>query len=107
MQAFRTRNTNQTAIHAMQKLRTRNTTRPAIRAMQALRTGITERAATRLREAILTSKAVRRCISPIDMMTDLVQNTAEINWDYASIQRLDEQNLSTRLISFNLGNAIG
>lgn len=44
---------------------------------------------------------------PIDMMTDLVQNTAEINWDYASIQRLDEQDLSTRLISFNLGNAIG
>jgi polysaccharide biosynthesis/export protein len=44
---------------------------------------------------------------PIDIMTDLVQNTAEINWDYASIQRLDEQDLSTRLISFNLGNAIG
>ena len=43
---------------------------------------------------------------PIDMMTELVQNTAEINWDYASIQRLDEQDLSTRLISFNLGNAI-
>jgi protein involved in polysaccharide export with SLBB domain len=44
---------------------------------------------------------------PIDIMTDLVQNTAEINWDYASIERLDEQDLSTRLISFNLGNAIG
>ena len=44
---------------------------------------------------------------PIDIMTDLVQNTAEINWDYASIQRLDEQDLSTRLIAFNLGNAIG
>ena len=43
---------------------------------------------------------------PIDMMTELVQNTAEINWDYASIQRLDEQDLSTRLVAFNLGNAI-
>lgn len=43
----------------------------------------------------------------IDMMQDLLENTAEINWDYASIQRLDEQDLSTRLISFNLGNAIG
>jgi len=42
----------------------------------------------------------------IDIMTDLLQNTAEINWDYASIQRLDEQDLSTRLISFNLSNAI-
>jgi protein involved in polysaccharide export with SLBB domain len=44
---------------------------------------------------------------PIEIMTDLVQNTAEINWDYASIQRLDEQDLSTHLLSFNLGNAIG
>jgi len=44
---------------------------------------------------------------PIDIMTYLVQNTAEINWDYASIQRLDEQDLSTHLLSFNLGNAIG
>ncbi len=44
---------------------------------------------------------------PMDVMQDLLQNSAEINWDYASIQRLDEQDLSTRLISFNLGNAIG
>jgi len=44
---------------------------------------------------------------PIDVMTELAQNTAEINWDYASIQRLDEQDLSTHLIPFNLGNAIG
>jgi protein involved in polysaccharide export with SLBB domain len=43
---------------------------------------------------------------PMDAMQDLLLNTAEINWDYASIQRLDEQDLSTRLISFNLGNAI-
>jgi protein involved in polysaccharide export with SLBB domain len=43
----------------------------------------------------------------VDMMTDLSQNSAEINWDHASIERLDEQDLSTRLISFNLGSAIG
>jgi protein involved in polysaccharide export with SLBB domain len=42
----------------------------------------------------------------MDMMQDLLDNSAEINWDYASIQRLDERDLSTRLISFNLGNAI-
>src|SRR5208337_2813815 len=42
----------------------------------------------------------------VDMMTDLAVNSAEINWDHASIERLDEQDLSTRLISFNLGNAI-
>jgi len=44
---------------------------------------------------------------PTDAMQDLLQNSAEINWDYASIQRLDAQDLSTRLIAFNLGNAIG
>jgi polysaccharide export outer membrane protein len=42
----------------------------------------------------------------IDMMSDLALNTTDINWDYAAIQRLDEQDLSTRLVPFNLGNAI-
>jgi len=41
-----------------------------------------------------------------DMMTDIAQTNAEINWDYAAIERLDEHDLSTRLIPFNLGNAI-
>ncbi len=34
------------------------------------------------------------------------QNSAEINWDYALIERLDERDLSTRLIPFNLARAI-
>lgn len=42
----------------------------------------------------------------IDMMTDLSQNSAEINWEYAAIERLDENDLSTRLIAFNLGKAV-
>ena len=42
----------------------------------------------------------------IDTMDDLTRNTAEINWQYASIERLDRQDLSTRLIAFNLGNAM-
>jgi polysaccharide biosynthesis/export protein len=42
----------------------------------------------------------------IDMMADLDENSTEINWDYAAIQRLNEQDLSTDLIPFNLGNAI-
>jgi polysaccharide export outer membrane protein len=41
-----------------------------------------------------------------DMMTDIAETNAEINWDYAAIERLDEHDLSTRLIPFNLGNAI-
>ena len=42
----------------------------------------------------------------VEMMTDLSQNSAEINWDYAVIERLDNQDLSTRLIPFDLGNAV-
>ncbi len=38
--------------------------------------------------------------------TSIGQNSAEINWEYALIERLDERDLSTRLIPFNLGNAL-
>jgi protein involved in polysaccharide export with SLBB domain len=41
-----------------------------------------------------------------DIMADIAQTNAEINWDYAVIERLDEQDLSTRLIPFNLGKAV-
>jgi protein involved in polysaccharide export with SLBB domain len=34
------------------------------------------------------------------------QNSAEINWEYALIERLDERDLSTRLIPFRLANVI-
>ncbi len=34
------------------------------------------------------------------------KNSAEINWEYALIERLDERDLSTRLIPFNLAGAI-
>jgi protein involved in polysaccharide export with SLBB domain len=43
---------------------------------------------------------------PVDMMTDLSQNSAEINWDYAAISRLDDHDLSTHVIALNLGKAI-
>jgi polysaccharide biosynthesis/export protein len=36
----------------------------------------------------------------------IVRNNTEINWHYASIERLDEHDLSPRLIAFELGNAI-
>jgi protein involved in polysaccharide export with SLBB domain len=42
----------------------------------------------------------------IDMLTDIDENSSEIDWDYAAIQRLDDRDLSTRLIAFNLGNAL-
>ncbi len=33
-------------------------------------------------------------------------NKKEVNWDYAVVQRLDQTNLTTRLLAFNLGKAI-
>jgi protein involved in polysaccharide export with SLBB domain len=41
-----------------------------------------------------------------DVIDDLALTDAEINWDYAVIERLDELDLTTRLISFNLARAI-
>jgi protein involved in polysaccharide export with SLBB domain len=41
-----------------------------------------------------------------DIMTDLDLTNSEINWDYATIERLDQHDLSTSLIAFNLGDAI-
>ncbi len=39
-------------------------------------------------------------------ISSIGQNSAEINWEYALVERLDEHDLSTRLIPFNLGNAL-
>ncbi len=39
-------------------------------------------------------------------MIGLGEGSAEINWEYAVIERLDPRDLSTRLIAFNLGQAI-
>ena len=40
------------------------------------------------------------------VVESIAANNTEINWDYAVIKRLDEHDLSTRLIAFHLGNAI-
>jgi protein involved in polysaccharide export with SLBB domain len=41
-----------------------------------------------------------------DVIDDLALTDAEINWDYAVIERLDALDLTTRLVSFNLAKAI-
>jgi protein involved in polysaccharide export with SLBB domain len=41
-----------------------------------------------------------------DVMTDVVQAGTEINWEYAAIERRDDNDLTTRVIAFNLGKAI-
>jgi len=42
----------------------------------------------------------------MDPMIGVGEASAEINWEYAVIERLDQRDLSTRLIAFNLGQAI-
>jgi polysaccharide biosynthesis/export protein len=39
-------------------------------------------------------------------LNDVKRNAPEINWDYAVIQRMSSQDLSTELIPFNLGKAV-
>jgi protein involved in polysaccharide export with SLBB domain len=39
-------------------------------------------------------------------MIGIGEESAEINWEYAVVERLDPRDLSTRLIAFNLGQAI-
>jgi polysaccharide biosynthesis/export protein len=44
--------------------------------------------------------------SHTDIADDVGKNSAEINWEYAVIERLDDHDLSTQLIPFHLANAI-
>lgn len=44
--------------------------------------------------------------SPGSIIDSIGQNSAEINWEYAVIERLDSQDLSTRLIPFRLASAM-
>ena len=41
-----------------------------------------------------------------DVMTDVTEASTEVNWEYAAIERHDDNDLTTRIIAFNLGNAI-
>ena len=41
-----------------------------------------------------------------DVMEDVALTGTEINWEYAAIERRDDNDLTTRIIPFNLGNAI-
>ncbi len=43
---------------------------------------------------------------PSGAQYDVRRNAPDINWDYAVVQRMDPEDLSTRLIPFNLGMAI-
>lgn len=45
-------------------------------------------------------------LSGSQLRTEIRTGTAEINWSYAALERMDKRDLSTNLIPFNLGNAI-
>ena len=45
-------------------------------------------------------------VSQAELKNDVKRLAAEINWDYAAIQRFDPQGLSSHLLPFNLGRAI-
>jgi protein involved in polysaccharide export with SLBB domain len=45
-------------------------------------------------------------INQAELKNDVKRLSAEINWEYAVIQRFDPQTLSSRLLPFNLGKAI-
>lgn len=41
-----------------------------------------------------------------DVRTEFRRNAAEVNWDYAVVQRLNHEDLTAHLVPFNLGRAI-
>jgi protein involved in polysaccharide export with SLBB domain len=58
------------------------------------------------RESLITSGYWNRQNHASPGSSGISANSAEIDWDHAVIERLDEHDLSTRLIPFHLGNAI-
>ena len=42
----------------------------------------------------------------LDRRTTFMRNAAEVNWDYAVVQRLNHEDLTAHLVPFNLGHAI-
>jgi len=41
-----------------------------------------------------------------DVIEDVSNTSAEINWEYAAVERRDRTDLSTRILAFNLGSAL-
>jgi len=73
-----------------------------------------EQAANQRSDQEMNQRTDQSLISPADqtstsrapMIESVGHNSAEINWAYAVIERLDDQDLSTRLIPFRLSSAV-
>jgi polysaccharide biosynthesis/export protein len=59
------------------------------------------RGGTRTRQAKVTE-----AITPGTLRDEVVRDAPEINWDYAVVERLNPEDLTTRLIPFNLGKLV-
>ena len=54
----------------------------------------------------ITLESEKPGAKPSGAQNDVRRNAPDINWDYAVVQRMDPEDLSTRLIPFDLGMAI-
>lgn len=61
---------------------------------------------TYVRDGNMPQNGANRQVSADQIINDVKNQLNEINWDYASIERLDAKELRTTLIPFNLGKAI-
>jgi protein involved in polysaccharide export with SLBB domain len=52
------------------------------------------------------SQPPKEVLDPLQLRNDVRLSAPEINWDYAVIQRLNPQDLTTSVITFNLGGAM-
>jgi len=60
----------------------------------------------RQNQLAVTPQTPETRIGQAELKNDVKRVAAEINWQYAVIQRFDPQDLSSRLLPFNLGRAI-
>ena len=56
--------------------------------------------------ALRVGRTEAQRIKQEELKNEVKRSAAEINWEYAVIQRMDPQDLSTHLVPFNLGKAI-
>ncbi|WP_394755587.1 SLBB domain-containing protein [Rhodoferax sp.] len=66
----------------------------------------TSEASNYRRDGNLVQNGPNKQVSVDQIINDVKNQLNEINWDYASIERLDAKELRTTLIPFNLGKAV-
>jgi protein involved in polysaccharide export with SLBB domain len=93
--------TGQTAANTQQGGNAQNGTNP--QTGQNQQPGTNQQSGTNPQSGINTQNEINQ---RAETSFEAARNSEEINWDYAAVERLDQHDLSTRLIAFNLANAI-